>query len=132
MGTTNGIEISHDEKTLYVDESIQRRIWAFDLSPSGQLTNKRLVIEFPDFGLDGMRVDVEGNIYVTRYGKGTIAKLDPSGNVLLEVKLHGTRPSNLCFGGPDGCTVYVTEVDHGCIETFRVEKPGREWKLWQR
>ena len=36
MGTTNGIEISHDEKTLYVDESIQRRIWAFDLNSSGQ------------------------------------------------------------------------------------------------
>lgn len=131
MGTTNGIEISHDEKTLYVDESIQRRIWAFDLSSSGELTNKRLLIEFPDHGLDGMRVDVEGNLYVTRYGKGTIAKLSPAGKVLLEVKLHGTRPSNLCFGGPDGCTVYVTEVDHGRIETFRVEKPGREWRLWR-
>ena len=130
MGTTNGIEISHDEKTLYVDESFQRRIWAFDLSPSGELSNKRLLIEFPDHGLDGMRVDVEGNLYVTRYDKGTIAKLSPAVKVLLEVKLHGTRPSNLCFGGPDGCTVYVTEVDHGRIETFRVEKPGREWLLW--
>jgi gluconolactonase len=131
MGTTNGIEISHDEKALYVDESIQRRIWVFDLSAGGELTNKRLLIEFPDHGLDGMRVDVEGNLYVTRYGKGTIAKLNPSGKVLLEVELHGSRPSNLCFGGPDGCTVYVTEVDYGRIEAFRVEKPGREWRLWQ-
>jgi len=51
--------------------------------------------------------------------------------VLLEVKLHGATPSNLCFGGPDGRTVYVTEVEHGRIERFRVEKPGREWKLWR-
>jgi len=77
MGTTNGIEISPDEKKLYVNESVQRRIWFFDLSPSGELSNKRLFIEFPDFGLDGMRMDVEGNLYVARYGKGTIAKLDP-------------------------------------------------------
>jgi sugar lactone lactonase YvrE len=82
--------------------------------------------------MDGMRTDVEGNLYVTRPGKGTIAKVSPAGKLLLEVKLHGADPSNVCFGGPDGRTVYVTEKVNGCIESFRVEKPGREWQLWQR
>jgi sugar lactone lactonase YvrE len=82
--------------------------------------------------MDGMRTDVEGNLYVTRPGKGTIAKVSPTGKLLLEVKLHGADPSNVCFGGPDGRTVYVTEKVNGCIESFRVEKPGREWQLWQR
>jgi len=131
MGTTNGIEISPDEKKLYVNESVQRKIWVYDISPEGKPSNKRLFIEFPDFGLDGMRMDVAGNLYVARYGKGAIAKISPAGKVLLEVKLHGTKPTNLCFGGPDGRTVYVTEVDNGRIERFRVGKPGREWRLWQ-
>ena len=132
MGTTNGIEISPDDRTLYVNESIQRRIWAFDLGPDGKLGEKRLLIEFPDFGLDGMRADVEGNLYVTRFGKGVVAKVSPRGQVLLEVELNGERPSGLCFGGPDGCTVYVAEVEHGRIEAFRAEKPGREWMMWQK
>lgn len=130
MGTTNGIEVSPDEKTLYVNESVQRRIWAYDLNEKGELKRKRLFIEFPDHGLDGMRCDMDGNVYVTRYGKGTIAKLSPRGELLLEVALNGSRPSNLAFGGEDGCTVYVTEVEHGRIESFRVERPGRAWKLW--
>ncbi len=131
MGTTNGIEVAPDEGTLYVNESVQRRIWAFDLK-DGELSNKRLLIEFPDHGLDGMRCDVEGRIYVTRYGKGTIAVLSPKGEVLTEVQLHGKKPSNLCFGGEDGCTVYVTLADQGNVETFRVVVPGREWVLNQR
>ena len=70
MGTTNGIEVSPDENTLYVNESAQRNIWAYDLSPEGEVSNKRLLIQFPDFNMDGMRCDIEGNLYVTRHGKG--------------------------------------------------------------
>lgn len=131
LGTTNGIEPSPDERTLYVNESVQRRIWAFDLTPQG-LANKRLFIEFPDHGLDGMRCDIDGNLWVTRYGKGTVVCLDPQGALVQEIALQGSRPSNLCFGGEDGCTVYVTEVDQGTVESFRVERPGREFLLWQR
>lgn len=132
MGTTNGIEVSPDEKTLYVNESVQRNIWAYDLSPKGEISNKRLLIQFPDFGLDGMRCDVDGNLYVTRYGKGTVAKISPKGEVLLEVQLTGKSCSNVAFGGKDGRTCYVTIADRGNVEYFRTDKPGRCWKLWQR
>jgi sugar lactone lactonase YvrE len=43
--------------------------------------------------------------------------------------LLGKNPSNIAFGGPDGRTAYVTLQDRGNIETFRVEAPGREWKM---
>lgn len=132
MGTTNGIEVSPDEKTLYVNESVQRNIWAYDLSETGEISNKRLLIQFPDFGMDGMRCDAEGNLYVTRYDKGTIAKITPQGKVLREVTLTGKKPSNIAFGGPDGRTCYVTIADRGNVETFRVEQPGRARKLFQR
>lgn len=131
MGTTNGIEVSPDNRILYVNETVQRRIWAYDLSPDGQISGKRLLIEFPDFGMDGMRCDAEGNLYITRYGKGTIAIVSPSGDLLREVPLAASNCSNLTFGGPDGKTCYVTMVDTGNLESFRVEVPGREWTMLQ-
>jgi gluconolactonase len=129
MGTTNGIEVSPDDKFLYVNESVQRKVWVYDLNSAGEISNKRLLIEFPDFGMDGMRCDTGGNLYITRYGKGTIVKVSPSGNILKEIILTGKKPSNVAFGGKDGRTVYVTMQDQGNIEMFRVDIPGREWKM---
>lgn len=131
MGTTNGIEVSPDGKLLYVNESAQRNVWVFDIAKDGSLLNKRLFREFPDHGFDGMRCDVKGNLYITRYGKGTVAIVSPTGDILKEVDVLGARPSNLCFGGPDGRTVYVTEVEHTRLVQFRVEHPGLAWQRWQ-
>ncbi|HNT19905.1 MAG TPA: SMP-30/gluconolactonase/LRE family protein [Saprospiraceae bacterium] len=129
MGTTNGIEVSPDEKTLYVNESVQRKVWAYDLSDSGSVSNKRLLIEFPDFGMDGMRCDQEGNLYITRHGKGTIAIVSPTGALLKEIVLAGKKPSNIAFGGVDGRRIYVTLQDTKNMETALVEFPGREWRM---
>ena len=127
MGTTNGIEVSPDGRTLYVNESLQRNIWAFSILSGGGLKEKRLLATFPDFGMDGMRCDADGNLYITRPGKGTVVKMSQEGAVIREIDALGKRPSNLCFGGPDGRTVYITEVDHGRLVRFRVDRPGREW-----
>ena len=82
--------------------------------------------------MDGMRCDAEGHLYITRYGKGSVAKVSPDGEVLLEIALVGRNPSNIAFGGPDGRTAYVTLADRGNVETFRVETPGRSWMLLRR
>jgi quinoprotein glucose dehydrogenase len=129
MGTTNGIEVSPGEDRLYVNESVQRKVWVYDLSSEGALSNKRLFISFDEDGMDGMRCDVEGNLYIARHGRGTIAVISPAGKLLREVDLTGRLPSNIAFGGPDGRTAYVTLQNQGNIETFRVEHPGRSWKL---
>lgn len=129
MGTTNGIEVSPDDKRLYVNESVQRKVWVYDLSNEGQISTKRLLIQFPDFGMDGMRCDTQGNLYICRHGKGTIAKVSPDGKLLKEITLIGKKPSNIAFGGRDGRTAYVTLQDQGNIESFRVDIPGREWQM---
>ena len=131
MGTTNGIEVSPDGHTLYVNETVQRNVWAFTINKDKSLSNKRLLIAFPDFGFDGMRADVEGNLYITRHGKGTVVVVSPQGKVLKEVDVLGKFPTNICFGGPDGRTAYVTEVEHGRLVQFRTEKPGLEWQRWR-
>lgn len=129
MGTVNGIEISPDGKTLYVNESMEARIWAFDVAADGSLSNRRLFHAFDEDALDAMRCDVAGNLFAARYGHGTIAMFSPSGELIREIGFDGKRPSNMAFGGPDGCTVYVTVADLGTIETFRAEHPGRLWQL---
>lgn len=127
LGTTNGIDVSPDGKTLYVNESVQRGVWAFPINADGTLGERKLVKQFEDHGFDGMRVDVDGNLYITRYGKGTVVKLSPDGKILKEIDVLGKQPSNLCFGGSDGRTIYVTEVEHRRLVQFRVDKPGLEW-----
>ncbi len=131
MGTTNGIEVSSDETKLYVNESVQRNVWVFDLDKSGNISNKRLLIKFEDGGMDGMRCDAKGNLYITRHGKGEIAIVSPEGKILRTVKMKGLKTSNICFGGKDGKTCYVTLQDRGCLETFRTDTAGREWKMMQ-
>lgn len=127
MGTTNGIELSPDEKTLYVNESVQRKVWKFDVDADGNISNKRLFAQFPDHGFDGMKCDKAGNLYLTRYGKGTIVVLSPDGKQLREIALKGKSCSNLVFGGKDGKTVFVTLQDRKCMETFRVEIAGKKF-----
>jgi sugar lactone lactonase YvrE len=131
MGTTNGIEVSPDGKWLYVNESVQRNVWKFPIKPDGTLGEKQLIKRFTDHGFDGMRCDAEGNLYITRHGKGTVVIMTPEGEVLREVDVLGKSPTNLCFGGPDGKTVYVTEVEHTRLVTFRVERPGLAWQRRQ-
>ncbi|MFM9074282.1 MAG: SMP-30/gluconolactonase/LRE family protein [Bacteroidota bacterium] len=124
LGTTNGIAFSPDERMLYVAESVQRIIWVYDVDDAGEISGKRKFAEFTDYGLDGMKCDDEGNLFATRYGKGTIAMLAPDGTLLREIRMKGKNTSNLTFGGPDGRTCFVTLQDRGCVETFRVEVPG--------
>ncbi len=125
MGTTNGIALSPDEKTLYVNESVQRKIWKFDVDEAGNLSNKKLFAEFPDHGFDGMKCDAEGNLYATRYGKGTIVILSPNGELLREVQMKGLKTSNITFGGKDSKTCYVTLQDRKCVEVFKSEMKGK-------
>lgn len=115
MGTTNGIEISPDQQFLYVNESKQRRVWRYQLDKQLNISNKTLFIEFADFGLDGMRCDAKGNLYIARYGKGVVAKISAQGKLLEEYQLHGKFPTNVTFSA-DGRYLYVTMQQQGAVE----------------
>ncbi len=127
MGTTNGIEVSFTDKLLYVNESVQKNVWVYDIDRNFDIANKRLLIKFTNFGLDGMRCDRDGNLYIARYGKGSVVKVSPKGVVLNEIFLKGKFPTNVTFGGVDGKTMYVTMQKRGAIESFRVDVAGRDF-----
>ncbi len=114
-GTSNGVEVSPDQRWLYLNESAQRKVWAYPLNDQLEIGAKKLLIEFADFGLDGMRCDSAGNLYIARYGKGTVVKLSPAGKVLKEFRLHGQYPTNVALS-PDERWLYVTMQRDGSIE----------------
>ena len=125
MGTTNGICLSPDGKTLYVNESVQRRIWAFDVDEKGNISEQRIFALFTDYGFDGMKCDMRGNLYAARYGKGTVVVFTPGGKQIQEITLKGKDVSNLVFGGKDYRTCFVTLQDRKGMEKFRVDVPGK-------
>ena len=71
-----------------------------------------------------------GSLWGKGYGKGRVAVVSPAGDLVREIDVLGSSPSNLCFGGVDGCTVYVTEVEHTRLVGFRVDQPGVAWQRW--
>ncbi len=120
MGTTNGVEVATDQKHLYVNESVQRNIWIYDLDALGNISNKRKFIDFPDGGMDGMRCDKNGNLFVARYDKGVVLKIDPEGKIISEFKLHGMKPTNVTFS-KDEKKIFVTMQDMKWVEVINLE-----------
>jgi gluconolactonase len=123
----NGIAVAPDDKTLYVIDSHpkeggNRKVWAFDLGGDGSLSRQRVVYDFgKGRGGDGLRVDVNGNLWVAaginRPRGNSGESLDvPAGVYVIsdQGKLLGRIPipeylvTNLAFGGPDRKTLYVT------------------------
>lgn len=128
MGTTNGIDLSPDEKTLYVSESNSGQIWAYDLR-GNELTSARILKTFEADTVDGLRTDTAGRLLIARILKGKVSVMQPDGALQREVDLQGKEPTNLAFGGADGKTVFVTQRQGGFIEAFRTDREGREYCL---
>jgi gluconolactonase len=123
----NGIAVSPDDRTLYVIDSHprvggNRKIWAFDLAADGSLSKQRVVYDFgKGRGGDGMRVDMQGNLWVAaginkpRGNEGESLDV-PAGVYVIATngKLLGRIPipedliTNLAFGGLERKTLYVT------------------------
>jgi len=127
MGTTNGIEVSPDGSKLYVNESVQKKIWIYNLDKEGNVSGKKLFYSFNDFGLDGMRCDSKGNLYVCRYGAGKVVVLSPKAEKIREIRLKGKNPTNITFGGKNKKQCFVTVSDRGAIETFYAEFSGKDF-----
>jgi gluconolactonase len=107
MGTTNGMALNLDESKLYVNESVQRNVWVYSIDEEGELSNKILFHHFEDKGMDGMKIDSDGNLYIARYGAGVIVVLSPNGEVINSYNLKGKFPTNLVFS-EDGNSIFVT------------------------
>lgn len=127
MAQTNGIDLSPDEKTLYVSESDTRQVWAYRIEGSTLTASQQPLATFQGGELDGMRTDITGRIFVAHLGAREIAIINPDGSPAHTVTTVGEKPCNLTFGGSDGKTVFVTQADGRFIESFLTDQPGREF-----
>lgn len=107
MGTTNGIVLSLDEQKLFVNESVQRNVWVYAVNEDGGVSDKKLFYHFDNHGMDGMKIDKNGNLCIARYGAGVISVLSPEGELVNEYKLKGDFPTNLVFS-KDQKSIFVT------------------------
>ncbi len=137
----NGIAITPDDRTLYLIDSMpaeggNRKVWAFDLTPDGGLRSQRVVYDFaPGRGGDGMRLDVQGNLWVAagvnrprgRPGESMdvpagVYVISPAGQLLGRIPIPEDTITNLCFAGPEKKTLYVTAGK--CLYRIRVNVSG--------
>ena len=120
MGTTNGIELHPDGTKLFVNESVQRNVWVYDITEDGSVSNKSLFHQFEDFGMDGMKFNPRTNeLFIARYGAGEIAVLNSKGDVERVYKLKGQKPTNLVFN-IDYTEAYVTMQERKGIEIIQL------------
>src|SRR5262245_59504056 len=115
---TNGPFFSPDGRTLYHTDSVQRTIYAFDVSADRALTNKRVWkrlqgTEDAEGYPDGMCTDSEGFVWVARWAAGCVTRLDPQGNEVMRIATGAPRTTNCCFGGSDLTDLYITSARIG-------------------
>jgi gluconolactonase len=101
MVRPNGLVGTPDGKILYVTDHGDKKTYRYDIASAGVLVNKRLF--FPA-GADGMKLDREGNLYMAEDG---IVVCNAAGKHLETIAVP-EQPTNLCFAGPDGRTLFIT------------------------
>lgn len=147
LNAPNGIALSPDGKWLYVALSFERRVLKYEVGPGGTFKpNPRTLdgsyLVTGDFKgcsvLDSMAVDQQGNLYVATmvpegsdpWVNGGITVVSPDGDILdwIEIRLPETSPvplpSNICFGGPDLKTAYITCGGSGQLISMPSRIPG--------
>lgn len=133
MLTPNGIGLSPDESRLYVAETHTGRLWAFDLDAPGVVRRRKfpspnggeLVAGLSGYQLfDSLAIDADGNICVATLFNGGITVISPDGARIEHVPMPDLYTTNLCFGGPDLRTAFVTLSLSGRLVALDWPRPG--------
>lgn len=101
LAKPNGVIGTKDGKQLYVADPGEGKTYVYEIQDDGSLANRKLAA--PE-GSDGMTLDQQGNLYLTRAG---VEVYDPSGKKIASLAIP-ERPANVTFGGKDGRTLFVT------------------------
>ena len=131
--TPNGGGLSPDGATVYVAETETARLWAFDLAAPGVARKQpfpsphggRLVAGLGGYQrFDSLAVDVHGNICVATLITGAVTSIAPDGRIVRQVKMPDPVTTNICFGGADLRTAYVTLSGTGKLVALEWPEAG--------
>jgi gluconolactonase len=129
----NGCGLSPDGKTLYAADTEGARLWAFDIEAPGEFRKPaahahhsgRVIAGLPgNARFDSLAVLANGNIAVATLNTGYITEISPAGDIVQAVKMPDSYPTNICFGGADMRTAYITLSDTGRLGTMQWSSPG--------
>jgi len=132
-GGANGIGLSPDGSVLYVAETETGRLWAWRVDGPGQLAKQpwpsphggQLLCQLAHGRrLDSLAVTAEGNVVVGTLVAGELTTISPTGTVVDILTLPDPLPTNVCFGGEDMCTAYITLSLTGQLVTMPWREPG--------
>jgi gluconolactonase len=133
MLSPNGCGLSPDGKTLYAADTEGARLWAFDIEAPGVPRQPaphahhsgRIIAGLPgNARFDSLAVLADGNIAVATLNTGYITEISPAGDIVRSIKMPDTYPTNICFGGADMRTAYITLSDSGRLGTMQWPSPG--------
>jgi len=133
MVTPNGIGLSPDGARLYVSETYTGQLWAFEIAGPGQIRQGRgtgphagtFIGSYSGFGpFDSMALEANGNICVATLFAGGITVFSPDGGIVEFVPFPDPFTTNICFGGDDMQTAYVTLSSTGRLVETRWARPG--------
>jgi len=99
---SNGLIGTPCGRTLYITDLGAKKTYAYDIKPDGTLGGKRL---FCEMGSDGMTIDNRGNVYLT--GRG-VTVFNPKGEQIEQIDVPEGWTANVCFGGKDRATLFIT------------------------
>ena len=132
--TANGIGLSPDETVLYVAETEGGRLWAFDLEAPGRIRKQpwpsphggRLVYTASNSyeRFDSLAVEESGNVCVATLINGGISVISPAGGLVEFVPMPDRYTTNICFGGRDLKTAYVTLSQSGRLVAMDWPRAG--------
>ena len=131
--TPNGVGLSPDGRVLYVAETEPARLWAFDITEPGVVRKQgwpsphggRLVAGLPGFQrFDSLAVDAVGNICIATLISGCISVIAPDGRLVRQVPMGDPVTTNICFGGHELRTAYVTLSGTGQLVALDWPEPG--------
>lgn len=132
METPNGIGLSPDGRRVYVAETIPGRLWSFEVIKPGVLRTREdrfargdLVAGLPGLQcFDSLAIQADGAICIATLVNGGITRISPDGSQVEHFPLPDPFTSNLCFGGPNLQTAFITLSSSGRLVTCRWDAPG--------
>lgn len=130
--TANGVGLSPDEKTVYVADTLPGRLWAMDIIGEGEVARSpglrmpgRLVGQPSEFCyFDSLAVDADGNICVATIYRSGVTIFAPDGSNIRHFPTDDLVTTNICFGGKDLRTAYLTLSSSGRLVSTEWERPG--------
>lgn len=129
----NGIGLSPDEDELYVAETPTGRLWAYEITAPGKIRRQRrdrpdggrLIAGRPGYFLfDSLAVDTDGNVCIATIVDGGITVLKPRGGAPEFVPMPDTVTTNICFGGEELMTAFITLSSTGKLVSVPWNRPG--------